>query len=157
MSEAYRKEFGDPGVPTTDVAMRLFCQRPGRVDKDGRPLYRTEQGHKAECDVNNIVRKFDKTGLLTHVSKFEADYGDLRGIDFKNAMDLVLQSKKSFDGLPAAIKKRFRNSPEDLLRFMEDPSNRDEAIKLGLIRPDVAADKDGLGEHVKDGVVVKPK
>lgn len=38
---------------------------------------------------------------------------------------------------------------------MEDPSNRDEAIELGLIDKNWTENTDGLGEHVPEGQNVK--
>lgn len=150
MSDLYLKESGLVVTPTTSPEMREFCKRPGRQHEDGSPLYFTEQHHKRECDVNEIIAKYDKTGLITHVKNFEAKFGDMTGIDFKTAHDLVISAQNSFDALPSEIRNRFQNSPEHLLRFMEDPNNRDEAIKLGLILESTPEHLDGLGEHVKD-------
>lgn len=156
MSRDYRIEHGiDLPIVTTDE-MRVWCQRPGRI-VDGVIQYTTEQDHKKECDVNLIIKKYDRTGLISHVSKFEARYGDLRGVDYKAAMDLIAGANSSFSNLPAEIRKRFRNSPEELLRFMEDEGNREEAVKLGLIDKNWTEASDGLGEHVKDGENVEKK
>ena len=150
MSREYREKNRIEMDVVTSPEMRFFCSRPGRVDGDGNPLYTTEQSHKKECDVNEIIKKYDRTGLINHVAKFEAKFGDLRGVDFKNAMDLVTRSQAMFDGLPSEIRSRFNNSPQFLLQFMEDPKNRPEAIELGLISPEWTEDTDGLGEHIKD-------
>lgn len=155
MSKAYREYNGIVGESTTDPDMRNFCQRPGRIDKDGNPEYFTEQNHKKECDVNLIIKKYDRTGLIEHVSRFEAKYGDMTGFDFKTMQDKVKNMENIFGQLPAEIRKRFANTPEKLLEFMEDENNRPEAIKLGLIDPEWDELTDGLGEHVKQGENVK--
>lgn len=151
MGKAYREYAKMDGIKTTSDEMRLFCIRPGKVDKDGNPLYFTEQSHKDQCDINNIIRKYDKTGVITHVSKFEGQFGDMTGLDFKDCQDKVIGAKRMFDELPSPIRKRFNNSPYDLLLFMEDPGNREEAISLGIINPDWTPETDGLGEHVPEG------
>lgn len=151
MSKIYRELLEQTG----EIDMRLFCQRPGKTDENGKILYYTEQHHKAECDVNRIIKKYDKTGLISHISRFEAKFGDLRGVDFKNAMDLVTRASSDFNDLPSDIRKRFSNSPENFLTFMEDSGNREEAISLGLIRGDWTDETDGLGEHVDVGGNVK--
>lgn len=133
-----------------NIEMRLHCQRPGAKRGNGKPLYFTEQGHKKDCDVNEIIKKYDKTGLITHVSNFEAKFGDMTGLDFKQMQDKVANAKSMFNSLPAEIRDYFRNSPTDLLTFMEDPNNREKGIELGLIREDFDPSKDGFGEHVKD-------
>lgn len=145
MSNAYLKKLVEFG----SVDMRLHCQRPGDVDDKGKLVYLTEQHHKDECNVNHIIRKYESTGLVTHIANFEGRYGDLQGVDFKNAMDLVTRASSDFADLPSNIRKRFKNNPQELLAFMEDPENRKEGIKLGLIRADVLETMDGFGEHVK--------
>ena len=35
---------------------------------------RTKQAFKEECDVNNILRKYEKTGLITHVAAYKGRY-----------------------------------------------------------------------------------
>lgn len=147
----YAEKNPDKIKKTTDDEMRLHCQRPGKVDEDGNILYTTEQFHKKECDVNEIIKKYDKTGLISHISGFEAEFGDMTGHDFKQAQDLILGAQAQFNQLPAEIRKRFDNSPENLLEFMEHEENRAEAIELGLINEKWTPETDGLGEHVKKG------
>lgn len=135
----------------TSPEMREYCKRPGTVDDQGNIVYFTEQHHKKECDVNFIIAKYDKEGIIKHVSRFEAKFGDMTGVDFKEMQDTVAKAKTSFNNLPANLRKRFGNSPEGLLSFMENPANRQEAIKLGIIRSDWTEATDGIGEHVKEG------
>lgn len=151
MSKFYSEKFGLKPAPTTDLEMRVFCQRPGRIDGEGKPIYFTEQAHKDTCDVNKIIQKYDRQGLINHVSHFEAQFGDVSGFDFKTMQEKVLNAKSMFDKLPSAIRTRFNNDPQYLLTFMDDPNNRDEAIKLGLINSQWTPETDGLGEHVKLG------
>lgn len=149
MSRAYREVFGDTIISKAD--MRVFCQRPGRMDGDGKPLYVTDQSRKAECDVNNIIARYDRTGLITNVSKFEGRFGDMSGVDFKMLQDQVAGAATMFEQLPSHIRKKFKNDPAELLAFMDNPDNREEAIKLGMIREDWTEETDGLGEHVEEG------
>lgn len=150
MSKAWAKQNGEkPSV--TSEAMRLHCSRPGRTDEKGNIVYFTEQAHKAKCDVKTILTKYARTGLIDHVSKFEGTYGDMSGIDYKAALDKITGAQRSFESLPSNIRKRFKNDPEQFLRFFENPENREEAVKLGLIDARWTPDTDGLGEHVKPG------
>ena len=151
MSKVYRETLTTQPKTKRSAKMRTLCQRPGKTDKNGNIVYFTEQSHKSQCDVNKIIAKYDKHGLLQHVSRFEAQFGDVSGIDFKEAQDLVAKAKSSFNDLPSEIRNRFKNSPQELLAFMDDPNNRDEAIKLGIIDPRWTIDSDGLGEHVPLG------
>jgi phage internal scaffolding protein len=158
MSKDYREKNPDAEVPViTSPEMRKHSQRPGKKDEHGNPLYFTEQAHKRETDVNEIVKKYDKTGLITHIANFEAKFGDMTGMEFQKAQEMVANAKSQFEMLPSEIRNRFANDPMNLLKFMEKKENRDEAIKLGLIHPDTPENKDGLGEHVKEQWKKPPK
>ncbi len=151
MSKEYREKFNNEYPSITSSEMRSFSARPGRSDEDGKPIYITEQAHREQCDVNQIIRKYDKNGLIQHVSNFEASYGDVSGIEFKKAQDQVINAKKMFNKLPSEIRKRFSNNPQELLSFMDNPNNRDEAIELGIINREWTEATDGMGEYVKKG------
>lgn len=152
MSKDYCEKTGKNSSPTTPAELRVHCQRPGRQDEDGKPIYFTEQNHKKECDINNIIKKYDKTGLISHISRFEAKFGDLTGLDFKTMQDAVKGAQSSFNALPPDIRNRFENDPGKLLAFMEDPKNRQEGIELGIISAEMAENLDGFGEHVKQPI-----
>ena len=153
MSKAFREKFGNKKVSKSE--MRTWCQRPGARNKDGTILYFTEQHHKDTCDVNNIIKQYDRDGLISHTSKFEAKFGDLSGLDFKAMQDKVIEAVNMFGELPSEIRNRFDNSPAELIRFMDNADNRDEPIKLGLIDERWTPETDGMGEHVKEGGNVK--
>jgi len=130
MSNAYREAFGDKKQKRD--AIRNFVGLVCPVDENGKTITMTEQGHKEECDVNNIIKKYDATGLITHVSQFEAAYGDVSSIDFKDSLDLQIRIGAKFNELPSNIRKRFDNQPLLYLQFLEDPKNLEESITLGL-------------------------
>lgn len=153
MSKFYNDNLATPTQKLksiTTAKMREYCSRPGKTDESGKIVYFTEQHHKDTCDVNKIITKYDKTGLIIHANTMEARYGDMTGMDYKEAMDKVMEIRNDFNLMPSAIRKRFNNNPEEYLRFMENPSNREEAIKLGLVLPSTPENLDGLGEHVTD-------
>ena len=153
MSKEYRDKFGKT-KPKKEV-LRKYYQRPGKVNEKGEIQYFTEQHHKLECDVKHIIQKYDKTGLIHHVSKIEAKYGDLTGLEFQNMQNVVAGAMSMFNELPAEIRKEFDNDPQKLIHFMDDSNNRDRAIELGLIDPQWTPETDGLGEHVVEGGNIK--
>lgn len=148
MSNDFYLKYGD-NYTKDDV--KEFCKRPGKHDEDGNPIYTTEQHHKERCDAGNIIRKYSQTGVITHISNFEDKFGNMTGLDFKEAMDIVVTAQSNFNQLPSNIRNRFQNNPQELLTFMENPLNRDEAIELGMIDKDWTVETDGLGEHVQKG------
>lgn len=156
MSKKYCEDFGIESDPTTSHEMRKFCQRPGKMDEQGNPVYFTEQHHKKETDIDYILKKYDKTGLITHIQKFEGTFGDVTGIEFQAMQQKVANAKSMFNSLPVKIRNRFENDPAKLLKFMDDPNNRAEGIELGLIHADTPENLDGFGEHVKEADAVDP-
>jgi phage internal scaffolding protein len=153
MSNAYLEKYGDQ-EPDRQV-IREWSSRPGRQDEDGKPIYFTQQHSKDACDVNSIIRRYEAGELISHVSRFEGTYGDVPSVDYHDALTLVTNAMSLFQELPSNIRKRFKNDPAELLKFMESPSNRQEAIELGLIDKDWTEATDGLGEHVQEGENVK--
>lgn len=151
MSLRYAQQFGNKSI--SREAMRDWCSGPAVPrDANGKPMYQTEQAHREACDINRIMARYSKDGLIEHVNVMEASFGDCSGSDFKAMVDKVNSVFGRFSEFPSDIRKRFGNDPVRFFEFFDDPANRDEAIKLGLVRSDWALDKDGLGEHVPKDV-----
>ena len=92
-----------------------------------------QQHFKDETDINNILRQFNITGLLPE-APLSPRYGDFTGIvDYHTALNAVIAAEDGFMALPADLRARFQNDPEQLIEFLNDESNKDEAIKLGLL------------------------
>lgn len=100
---------------------------------------RTQQNFKKECDINNILKKYQKTGLVEHVSLFKGNYEDLSDpVDYQTALNICIDAQNAFDSLPSSIRKRFANNPQSFIEFVNDPANSDEMYDLGLAeRPKV--------------------
>ncbi|AXH78082.1 MAG: internal scaffolding protein [Microviridae sp.] len=95
----------------------------------------TVQSFAAETDINNIVSTFLKTGYLPEPSRMP-QYADFEGIfDYQSALNVVRLADENFARMPAHIRARFHNSPQEFLDFFADPDNRSEAIRLGLAVP----------------------
>lgn len=94
---------------------------------------REKQSFKDECDINNIMRRFQATGELTHLAQRPPLWGEIPELDFAGAMGMIVDARERFQQLPAVVRDRFNNDPAQLLAFVQDESNRAEAIKLGLI------------------------
>lgn len=98
---------------------------------------RTKQSFKNQSNINTIMDKFTKTGMITpdQMAKRAAIYGDVSEIgDFQTAQNKVIEGKAAFMTLSAQIRNRFNNNPGDLLDFLTIPENREEAIKLGILQ-----------------------
>jgi len=104
-------------------------------------LGRTKQQFKDECDVNLLMARYLKTGILDGSDPSSARYMDVSApFSFHEAMNFVAEAQGQFYDLPATIRTRFGNDPGELLAFLDNPYNRQEAIALGLVRdPNVQA------------------
>ena len=92
-----------------------------------------QQHFKDECDINNILRQFNITGLLPE-TPLSPRYGDFTGInDYQSALNAVIAAEDGFMTLPADIRASFGNDPEQLINFLDNPENKDKAIALGLV------------------------
>lgn len=95
----------------------------------------TQQQFKEEADINTIVDRFLRSGVLpTPVNM--PQYVDYEGVfDFQSAMNVVRAADENFMRLDAKVRARFNNSPQEFLEFFADPANTDEAVRLGLAIP----------------------
>ncbi|AXL15267.1 internal scaffolding protein [Microviridae sp.] len=106
----------------------------------------TKQSFKKECDINHLMARYQKTGMLEHVSRYQGDYTDLTEVpEYHDAMNKIISADQAFGLLPSSVRKRFNNNPADFLAFVDDPSNLDEMRELGLLpeepqQPVVASD-----------------
>jgi len=119
--------------------------------KAGRPVVRfegpkakslTNQSDLKESDINHIMAKYEKTGVITVNGQERTPmYGDFsEAKDLHASLSLVRRVESAFLALPASLRARFENDPARLLEFIDDPKNREEAVRLGLVdgvrRPD---------------------
>ena len=93
----------------------------------------TQQHFQDDCDINRIIERFTKTGILPEIaSNFEfADVSDVPS--YQEAMHFIMDAQDQFMELPAKLRKEFDNDPGQFLAFMEDSNNYERAIELGLI------------------------
>lgn len=102
------------------------------LDCTGDPGH-TQQHFAEEVDINTIVRRFGLTGELPETNNMPIS-GDFTGItSFEEAMLQVRKANEAFMEFPAEIRAEFNNDPGRMIAFLEDPSNKDKAMKMGLL------------------------
>ncbi|AXH77992.1 MAG: internal scaffolding protein [Microviridae sp.] len=95
---------------------------------------RTKQEFKDECDINMIMRRYQRSGIFP-VGVGVGTYGDFSEVgDYLQAQETVSRAKAQFAGLPSTVRDRFRNDPRVFLDFVQNPGNRDECRRLGLLK-----------------------
>lgn len=103
-----------------------------RLDCSDSPSM-TQQQYKDESDINNILRRYEKTGILPDLIKENPKYGDFSDVpSYQEAFDLVEKAHLQFASLDAHVRRRFDNDPEKFLDFAQNPSNLKEMVDMGL-------------------------
>lgn len=103
---------------------------------------KTRQEFADECDINNIMRRFGKTGVITHYSPRQPQYMDLGdGVpDMMEAMNTFIIAEQAFARLPATVRKEFDNDPSRFVNFALDKENLPKMRDWGLAPPEKAPD-----------------
>lgn len=103
------------------------------VRKEFKKPSRTRDSSKDSTDINLIMRKYEKTGLITHLNKRNAVFGDFSNVqDYQTACQAVIEANNAFMTIPARVRARFGNDPGQLIAFLANPANDKEAVQLGL-------------------------
>lgn len=100
----------------------------------------TKQSHKDECDINRILKQFQRTGIITHVQNARPTYEDLPSdVDFQESLNTILTAEEAFSGLPSKVRAHFNNNPAELLAALNDPAQADQLRDFGILNPLPAA------------------
>lgn len=128
--------------PDGSLDVGLLCEDPSL----------TKQSEAASCDINKIMAKYERSGILQHVNANEAFYADVSNVpDYQAALEVVRKADDLFMSLPADIRARFDNDPAEYLKFVGDPANKELMGKLGMLN--VEAPKDPtLAEQVVEAL-----
>jgi len=112
-----------------------FLPRPKRDYTDGR----TVQAFKDSTDINRLLAKHMREGTLSHLEKWQGQYGDYSDFDFMESQLALARGKQIFDELPGELKKEFNNDPGEFFAFVNDPENVDKLHKVlpGLAKPGI--------------------
>lgn len=96
---------------------------------------KTRQSFKDECDINNILARYVKTGICDHVARRGPEYNDIDPIDFETAMQIIADATTMFNELPSPTRLAFNNDPREFLTYVQDPANASELHKYGFEGP----------------------
>lgn len=107
----------------------IICTGPG-----------AKQSFADECNINKIMAKFQRTGVLVHYAKHAPQYQDVPAIDYLEALNVVADASSMFEELPSTIRAKFENDPARFLEFVQNPKNLEECRKLGLANPSPVSD-----------------
>ncbi len=95
----------------------------------------TQQHSKDEVDINKIMARYIKTGVLDHVTKYQPQYLDNTDTDYQESRNIIIKADEMFAELPSTVRKEFNNSPSEFLKFVNDPENHEELADLVKPKP----------------------
>lgn len=96
---------------------------------------RTKTEFKRDSDINTIMDRFKKTGVLP-VNTRNPVYMDTTQVpNLQQAMHVMIEAEKAFIGLPAKVRKEFDNNPLAFVEFATKPENIDKLREWGLAAP----------------------
>lgn len=94
---------------------------------------KTRQEFKDQCDVNKIIKSYSRTGMINHVTRIKAKYGDFSDLpSFEESSNILIKAEQAFMELPAKVREAFGNDPARFVEASKDPS-LSEFRKLGLV------------------------
>lgn len=85
-----------------------------------------KQSMKDECDINNILAKYQVSGQIDHVNKYRPKYGFATSLDFREALELTRSANAMFAELPSSVREKFHNNPAEFLDYAQDPANQSD-------------------------------
>lgn len=103
------------------------------IDPDER---QTVQADADRVSITSIVARAKRNGgVVGSVPVRHGTFSDISSApSFMDALNVVAKATSMFEALPSRLRDRFGNDPAQLLAFLDDEENRDEAIKLGIVK-----------------------
>lgn len=94
-----------------------------------------QQQFGMEVDINVMLERFGVTGQMPQGIRVPT-YGDFTQVtDFRSGLHVVMAARDEFMKLPAKLRARFENDPQQFMEFCLDEKNLAELRSLGLAVP----------------------
>lgn len=94
---------------------------------------KTQQHHVELVKVQNLIKQYDRSGVLTHVAQGVAHYGDYSKVnEYQQYLDFVNAANSLFAELPSNIREKFGNDPGQFFEYATDPKNKGDMEEMGL-------------------------
>lgn len=100
---------------------------------------KVQQHFKDEVDINKMIKKYKKTGLMRGISPDKMRFGDFSNVpDYMTLRNKVINIEQLFMKYPSEVRARFDNDASKFVEFMQNSDNFAEAVKLGIVDRDVS-------------------
>lgn len=126
---ANRQGYNDKGQP-----LRSAYVPHDPVDEYNDEPSRTVQEWAADCDINNLMAQYERTGVLNHWNHGQqGEYLDLSDVpDLRQALEHLDVANQAFMRLPATVRREFDNDPAKFVEFAQDRENLPQMRTWGL-------------------------
>jgi len=95
-----------------------------------------QQQYKDSTDVNTIMNKYEKTGVVTHLAKSQGYFKELgEPEDLLDAKMRLIKAERAFDALPAEIRAQCDHNPANFLTMLKDPTKKELLTQYGILDP----------------------
>lgn len=96
----------------------------------------TVQADAEGADINNIIKRFVRTGQLPIIERpmLSGDLASVSG-DYQEMLHLIKDADDQFMKLPADVRAKFDNKPAKFVEFCSDDANLDAMRDMGLAVP----------------------
>lgn len=93
----------------------------------------TEQQFASECDLPSIIAKY---GIVPPPSVSPLTGADVSQYgDYAECLQAVVDATAQFESMPSSIRERFGYDPHSFFKWVADPQNIEEGIRLGIFTP----------------------
>lgn len=94
----------------------------------------TKQSFAKELDVNRIIQKYNRTGVLQKATDFEGVYGEFNSYDLREAIEKVDKATEIFMEVPSDIRGQFENDAGAFIDYVTNPENIKQVRDWGLAK-----------------------
>lgn len=93
---------------------------------------KVQQGHEDETDINRIIGRF-LGGQDVPGNSAQPMYADISEVpSYHEMQNHIAYADQQFMKLPAKLRGRFNNKSANLVNFLLDDKNKEEATKMGF-------------------------
>ncbi|AXH74066.1 MAG: internal scaffolding protein [Microviridae sp.] len=101
-------------------------------DDDGM----TRQEFKDECDINVLLARYERTGVLPANNQGAPQYLDVSDVpDLARSFEMIEAAQRAFMTLPASVRREFDNDPIQFVDYASNPASLNQMREWGLAPP----------------------
>lgn len=105
-----------------------------RVYSRSGGVSKVKQSESEGTDINVIMRKWQKQGIVPTGSAKTPQYGDFSDMTtYHLGLTQMIEAQADFEALPSAVRKHCDNDPGKFLDLVFDPERQVELVDLGLL------------------------